>query len=775
MGEVAALLEKHRLVTVTGPGGVGKTRLAGEVARRVAGRYADGAWLVELAPVQDPGQAPLAVAAALGVQVQPGAPATEALTRALAQQQLLLVVDNCEHVVDGAARLCAGLLAACDDVRVLATSREGLRVTGEVRYRLGPLAIPGPAGPAGRDGSEAVTLFVDRAQRADVRFALDEETGPAVERLVRRLDGMPLAIELAAARVESLGTTELLARLDDRFALLTAGDRLTGRHRSLTAAVEWSYRLLVPDEQRVFRALSVFPGPFTLEAAEAVAGPGTGPIVLHLVDCSLVGPPQTGPDNRSRYAMLETLRVYGTARLDAAGERAGIAAALAAYEVGAAERASGDLLTAERKLSAAQWLDAEDSTLRQALAWATDHHPPTALRMTVALAPWWEMHGGLPNQYELLRQVQALAEPGSDEWCVVEFWLGMTARFSADMDGALAHFTALRNSVRERGSSRLLTDSLVGRSSVLREQHRINEAVKDAHTALAMAREVGYPAGEVMALIELAQAAMITDDVDRAVRLVRETEHLTADVPDRVEEARSDTATSVLAAAGDLASAERICVAAVTRFQAAGNRLHLARMLDRMMCLELEAGRVQDAAAHLREALQILVRAGSWFELINGLDCCGCLCAASGRYAEAITMWAAHSAIRRRAEMTDWPADARFRQRYDRMARRALGPAGIRAAEQRGAAMTIATAAQYAQLLTEPGPSQSAAPGTGGLSARERELVVLVAQGLTDAQIAAQLHISIRTVRSHLDRIRDKTGRRRRADLTRLALGAGLI
>src|SRR6201996_7293456 len=218
VGEVAGLLEECRLVTVTGPGGGGKTRLAGEVARRVAGRFADGVWLVELALVPDPGQVVAAVAAALGVQEQPGFPVEQVLARVLARQQVLLVMDNCEHVIGAVARLCAGLLAVCDDLRVLATSREPLAVAGEARYRLAPLSLPGEDGNVG--GSEAVALFADRARRADARFTLDAESGPVVGRLVRRLDGLPLAIELAAARVETLGPAELLDRLDDRVALL---------------------------------------------------------------------------------------------------------------------------------------------------------------------------------------------------------------------------------------------------------------------------------------------------------------------------------------------------------------------------------------------------------------------------------------------------------------------------------------------------------------------------------------------------------------------------
>ena len=295
MREVAGLLEEYRLVTVTGPGGVGKTRLAGEVARQVAGRFADGVWLAELAPVQDPGQVPAAVAAALGVREQPGVPAAGALARVLARQQLLLVLDNCEHVIGAAAGLCAELVAACDDVQVLATSREPLRVAGEARYRLAPLALPGQDDLADVGRAEAVALFADRARQADVGFVLDGRTGPEVARLVARLDGMPLAIELAAARVEALGVASCWTvwMTGSRCWPAGTGWRRPGSGRwpppwsGVTGC--WMSRSGGCSARcRCSRR------PFTLEAAEAVAGAGAGPAVLRLVDCSLLGPPQTG-------------------------------------------------------------------------------------------------------------------------------------------------------------------------------------------------------------------------------------------------------------------------------------------------------------------------------------------------------------------------------------------------------------------------------------------------------------------------------------------------
>jgi len=777
VAEVAGLLEEYRLVTVTGPGGSGKTRLAGAVAGRVAGRFADGVWLAELAAVPDPAQVPAAVAAALGVRDLSGALVEEALAVALSQyqHQLLLVLDNCEHVVGAAAALCAGLLAAADEVRVLATSREPLRVGGEARYRLAPLTLPGPDAAAGA-GSEAVALFADRARRADARFALDGPAGPAVARLVTRLDGMPLAIELAAARVEALGVTQLLDRLDDRFALLAGGDRLApGRHRSLAATVEWSYRLLDEQGRRVFRAVSVFPGPFTLEAAEAVAGPGTGPAVLHLVDCSLLVPPRADPDGRSRYVMLETLREYGAGLLAGAGEQEQAAAALAGYALRVAEQAAAGLQTGTGEVAAARWLDAEDATMRQVLGWAMDRDPALALRLAVALATWWYLRGRWPGGYQLLRQAAGHAEAGSDVWCTIQFWLGWSALYAADLTSGLGHFTAVRDAVADRPPLPALADCLAGRSAALTSLGRAAEAVQDGRRALALARELGHPAGEALALLSLVLAARYAGDLDGAVQLARQAGQIPADIPGWIARTASNVLAGVLMLAGDLAAAERCCAAGLARSRDARDLRSVATGLTFTVWLDMRAKRYDDSAADLRELLQLAVRTGSWIDVLNGLDLAGHLCAATGRAAEAVTLWAALTALVRQERFTEPSLDTARRDKPLREARQALGEIRARAAEDRGTTMSLATAAEYVLMLTDPGSQPGAPPELAGLSPRERELVTLVARGHTDAQIAEHLYISIRTVRSHLERIRDKTGYRRRADLTRLALGAGLV
>ena len=786
--EIADQLGQYRLVTVTGPGGSGKTRLAGEVARQVACRFADGVWLAELAAVRDPAQVAAAVAAALGIRELPSVAAADALARALARRQLLLVLDNCEQVIGAAAELCGRLLLGADDVRVLATSREPLRIAGEARYRLAPLTLPDPADPADPDGSEAVALFADRARRADASFVLDGETAPVVARLVARLDGMPLAIELAAARVEALGVAQLLDRIDDRFTLLAAGDRLAAfRQRSLAAAVEWSYRLLDERERRVFRALSVFPGPFTLEGAEAVAGAGARSAVLHLVDCSLLVPPRAGPDGRFRYVMLETLRAYGAGLLAEASEADAVAAALAGCALAAAEAAMSGL-TAEMtgEVAAALWLDAEDATMRWALDWALEHDTAlghdaaVAPRLAVALSWWWQVRGRLASQVPLLRAAVDRAAVGSDAWCAGHIWLGQALLDSADPAGALRHFTAARDAIGDRGPFPLLARCLTGRSATLLGMGRVAEAVGDGRRSLALARDGGYPAAEALALAVLSLVACVGGDRVGAVQLARQAERIWVGLHGPESRACGHTLTTVLIEVGDLAAAERTCAAALADAREAGDLWSLGNLLEKMVVLDLASGRYAAAAMHLREALQTALRTGVRRKVIEDLDCCGYLCARTGRSAEAVTVWAAVVAPERDGfsapSHPDLPEGWVQRQEALREARQALGPAQTHAAEERGKAMSLATAAEYALMLTAAGlEPPAAAPGLEALSPRERELITLVARGHTDAQIAGQLSISVRTVSSHLDRIRDKTGCRRRADLTRLALSAGLV
>jgi len=405
------------------------------------------------------------------------------------------------------------------------------------------------------------------------------------------------------------------------------------------------------------------------------------------------------------------------------------------------------------------------------LAWAMGRDREAALRLAAALGGWWILRGRLAGVYPLLAELAGYDEPGSDRWCTAQSWAGWAARFSSDLAGALRHFTAVCDAVADRPPSRALADALTGRSRALLDLGQYPEMAEDARRSLAVARELGYPPGEAFALLCLAMAAAAVGDADEAVRLARQAAQVQGDVPPAIARWCSAVLTVALIQAGDFAAAEPACAAALAACRDAGDLVNQPFLLCRMVLLDVRAGRAGDAAAHLREAIRLDLRTGamSW----DPLDVCGHLCAATGRPAEAVTAWAASIALN---PHMDWPVVARRREEPLRVARQALGPGRARAAEQRGAAMSRAAAAEYALLLTEdPGLRQPAPPGLGGLSARERELVTLVAQGATNAQIAAELYISVHTVSSHLDRIRDKTGARRRTDLTRLALAAGLV
>jgi predicted ATPase/DNA-binding XRE family transcriptional regulator len=372
LARIAELLAKARLLTLTGPGGAGKTRLAIEVAR-VLDAYPDGVWLVELAPLAQPELVCQTVAVALGATEERGQPILTTLTSAIAGRRVLLVLDNCEHLVAACADLAEALLRACPNLTVLATSREPLDVAGETIWPVPPLGIEDPrdAPLAALARADAVRLFVDRARAVRPDFTLTVETAPMIARICRRLDGLPLAIELAAARVNVLAPKQIAARLDDRFRLLTGGHRAAPRHhQTLRGLFDWSYDLLSPSERALFRRLSVFSGGWTIEAAEAVcAGSGVDPsdvldVLASLVTKSLVLA-QEEPDGAVRYRLLETLREYGAERLDRS-ERAAVEETHSRYFTALVEDGFDRLWSADT-VAWCDWLESEHDNLRAVL------------------------------------------------------------------------------------------------------------------------------------------------------------------------------------------------------------------------------------------------------------------------------------------------------------------------------------------------------------------------------------------------------------------------
>jgi predicted ATPase/DNA-binding SARP family transcriptional activator len=411
--QLRELLTSARLVTLVGPGGVGKTRLAAEVAAGWQAR--DGVWLAELAGITDPDEVPAAVCAALGLR-----PAAEELASQLAGRQLLIVLDNCEHLLDACARLADDLLGGCPGVRILATSREPLTTPGERVYPVAPLPVPPPAVGLGEAmDSPALRLFADRAAAAVFGFRLTAENLPAVAEICRRLDGLPLAIELACARLRTLPAAELVARLDDRFRLLTGGSRAAlPRHQTLIAVVGWSWELLTDAERTLARRLAVFAGGATPEAAEAVCAdeslqPGAVVGLLGALADKSFAELRHVPDAPPRYRMLDTIRAYAQSALDEAGESGRFRRAHAGYFLARAEAADPEL-RGSGQLAHLAWLRGEPDNLRAALRHAVGSaDAQTAVRLVAALGWYWTMSGNHAEAAGWLRETLALS--GADD------------------------------------------------------------------------------------------------------------------------------------------------------------------------------------------------------------------------------------------------------------------------------------------------------------------------------------------------------------------------
>jgi predicted ATPase/DNA-binding CsgD family transcriptional regulator len=446
LGETQLRMTSTRLLTLSGVAGVGKTRLALEMAARLFSSYPDGIWFVDLAAIHDTALVSRAVASVLRVRDQHQIPLEQSLVRHLENRRLLLLLDNCEHVIDSVASLAELILRSCPAPSLLATSREPLRVPGETNWRVPPLIVPdarASLGPSELAGYEAVDLFLDRAKRVAPDFRVTIDNAPALALLCLHLDGIPLAIELAAARAGMMAPNEMVERLRDRFQLLDVGSRTApARQRTMQAAIDWSHDLLASDERKLLRRLSVFAGSFGLDSAEAVCvGSDLNRanilgLLGRLVDKSLVLPFETAP-GLTRYRLLETVREYAMGRLQESGEVTEVKGAHSRHFLELAESAGPRLFTDE--LSQLHRMDLEQDNFRLAFNWGAQADPDLSLRLSVALWQYWNIRGHLVEGREAL--AKALSSNGGDPVarCHAAARAGQFAWYAGD-EGAMIRY-----------------------------------------------------------------------------------------------------------------------------------------------------------------------------------------------------------------------------------------------------------------------------------------------------------------------------------------------
>jgi len=781
--EISRLLSQTRLLTLTGTGGCGKTRLALRVAATLVERFPDGVWLVPLAPVTDSALVPRAVAEAVAVRGTGGRPLIATLVAALASRRLLLVLDNCEHLIGACARLAETLLHACPNLRILATSREPLRISGEVIWRVPSLALPETGSRASPDSLvsvEAVALFLDRARARRADFTLTSQNVVAVAAICRRLEGLPLGIELAAARMGTLTPEQIGTRLDDALHLLGSGNRIPPRQETLRATLDWSHALLSEGERALFRRLAVFAGGFGAEAAEGVHG-GEGlpradvPALLSaLVEKSLVE--ARLQFREARYRLLEPVRQYAWERLTASGEADSARRRHAHFFLELAEAAEPWLMSGGRD----PWIERlalEQDNLRAALTWsrraAEVSDREVSLRLTGALCWFWTLRG---EANEGLDWAEAALAKGQDAAPAVRAkvlyvagelaWLsGQTAVARERAEESAALFRAI-------GDKRWLAYTLQSLPMVM--DHPM--AGESTAESLRLFAEVGDAWGAALAMASLDLFTLITDGDPMGRGRARLEEALA-----RWRALGDDWGTAqVLNMLGDLARSQGDDASAQARYEEALTLLRgrglpgtVPSLLHNLGYLASRQGDTRRASRLFRESLTLFRDQGDQRGIA---DCLAGLAGALGAMKQperAVRLLGASDALRAMIGATVWPANAADHERNLRLVRGQLGEAAFALEWAAGRALPLERA--IAEALAEPASTQPGGIARLGLTPREIEVVTWVAQGLTNRQIGAALFITEGTARLHVKHILGKLGFTSRAQIAGWAVDQGLV
>ncbi len=712
-----------RLVTITGPPGVGKTRFAIELASTVAPEFDDGAVFVDLAPVRDPGLVLDAIARALGVVDHPDQPVLQRLQRHLRDRNLLLLLDNLEHVIAAAGDV-ADLLEAGPHIKLLVTSRQPLHVRWEHRYHLLPLALPdATAGSdqATRARSPAIALFIERARAAEAGFAVDERNAPAVVEICRRLDGLPLAIELAAAWIGALGLEAILSRLSDHRGLPLGGPRdAPGRQRTLIDAIAWSYDLLNDAERSVFRALGAFAGETSLEAIEAVCEGLRVDVltpVAGLVDKNLLV--RVG-DGEARFRMLETIREFAEERLELTGEADAVRRRHAAWFLGLAQRAERFVWSEHQ----AEWFERVErahDNVRVALNWClSGGDEETGVLLAAAMHRFWFARGYIRE---------------GRRW------------------GQIA---AAKQQVSARGRALALRNL----AFFLTYEGEVEQALRLAEQAAELARSVGEPSLMTWVLLGLASATDAVGDFERSERLYGEMLDMARKGGDETMAARAlCNIGNTMRIRGDDVRARVVLEEALSLARPRHDKW-LTSLVTGSLGLALAPEHPAQALMLLEESLALSYEIGHRWLTASGLEDLAGVLASSDRAEVAAKLLGASESLRDAFGF----ARSVSLQTAVGAARERLGPAAFETAYTKGRAMTADEAVALALGRSAPARVERVHP-PGGLTGREIQIVLDVARGLTNREIAERLGISQRTVDAHVQNIRNKLGMERRAQI----------
>jgi non-specific serine/threonine protein kinase len=795
LATVEHMVFSSRLVTITGTGGSGKTRLALEAAISCAQSIRDGAWFVDLTSLRDPALIPDLIVHVIGLNLAAGAHVLEALVHWLNTRQALLVLDNCEHLVEACSRVVTHLLMQTGGTRILATSREPLGVAGEAIYPLEGLALPEQ-----RNGDrvtydaatflkyDSVRLFVERARSVSPGFSPGVENFAAIYEICRRLDGLPLAIELASARVRSMTVQEIASRLDHRFTFLSAGQRAVAdpRHQTLRSAVDWSYALLIPEEQVLLRRLAVFPAGCTIDTAESVCG-GEGidlerviDLLSSLVDKSLLIAQTTGRP-QARYHMLETIREYAVEKLEASGEMTRLRDRYLALFLARAEEASPHLGDAYQQLWL-NWLEGEHDNLRAALAWALESVQVEAgLRIANAILRFWEIRGHVPEGMGWFARLLSAADERTSlvTRASAYTYAGFMAMFLGNVAKAdeYAHeAVACAEAVGDPANPILI----LALGSLANSAH----AAGDFQTAFALnmrtlsllegARQDRFIYG--MSLLGIGNTAVDAGEYVTARGLLEEALQMAQADGDTFREAHTYTCYGDLARckddfSGALAAYEK----SVTLLRDLNATHDLAAILHSLARTCLHLGDIERAHALFSESMTLHEAEQSRPGMGECLVGFGLIALALDRPAACARLLAAAAAIGGKQWIASvWPAK---RLPYDEtlaQIQASLLPAVFQAEQAAGRRLSLEQAIEFTRALL---PRSKAASGTrapGRLSERESEITGLIAKGKTNGEIAHELVLSRRTVEKHAENILGKLGLESRAQLIRWAIEEGL-